>query len=46
MARRSHAVYEFPSRWVKVAFALSGSLLLILLALWLAVMWAAAGAGG
>lgn len=39
-------MYEFPARWVKVAFAVSGSALLLALTVWLVVMWAASIAGG
>lgn len=37
---------KFPVRWVKLAFALSGSALLIVLVVWVTLMWATATTGG
>jgi hypothetical protein len=44
MARRMTT--RFPAVWVKVAFALTGSALVLVLLIWLATMWAASIAGG
>ena len=44
--RRNVSASRFPATWVKAAFAICGSALVIVLVVWLGVMWAAAGAGG
>lgn len=36
----------FPSRWVKIAWVITGTLLLVVLAVWIDVMWAVATSGG